>query len=294
MRRLRLTGTVRITGPDFWGRQSTLVIEPITDQTDYRWLWRWKYGHDVSVTPKLFRVGGFLGRCVVLVHRVDGKTYRFHEAEHIIGWLHALGVRGVCIWLEDSDWPPYMCQAQLRREIKNLLIPQLPLKPYQPQRSILSTENGKPRTVSYAPDHLRGLIVKANVNYSDERVGHHALEFWGGVDEDNLMKVLSARTLGKPQLLWPLAWVASKWAGWKGQSKKIVWGPGLLGQPTPSICQELAEHKVVDAGLYSFAAPWDSFLAGTINGYRNNHELDIRQIRELSPHDNVLELRKSA
>ena len=294
MRRLRLTGTVRITGPDFWGRQSTLVIEPIDDPADYRWLWRWKYKKYVPITPALFGVGGFLGRCVVLTHQVDGTTYRFHEAEHIIGWPHALGLRGVCIWLEDSDWPPYMCQAQLRREIKNLLIPQLLLKPYQPARTVLSAENGRPRTAVYHPDHLRGLIVKTNVNYGDERIGHHELEFWGGVDEEDLMKVLSARTLGRPQLLWPIAQAASKWNGWKEQNEKIVWGPGLLGRPTPDICQELAGHKVVDAGLYSFASPWDSYLAGTIHLYCTNHRLDIESTLELYPHDNVRLLRKIA
>ena len=94
MRRLRLTGTVRITGPDFWGRQSTLVIEPIDDPADYRWLWRWKYKKYVPITPALFGVGGFLGRCVVLTHQVDGTTSaeEMNEETGRHRFLDALGV----------------------------------------------------------------------------------------------------------------------------------------------------------------------------------------------------------
>ena len=256
---------------------------PIDDPADYRWLWRWKYKKYVPITPALFGVGGFLGRCVVLTHQVDGTTYRFHEAEHIIGWPHALGLRGVCIWLEDSDWPPYMCQAQLRREIKNLLIPQLLLKPYQPARTVLSAENGRPRTAVYHPDHLRGLIVKTNVNYGDERIGHHELEFWGGVDEEDLMKVLSARTLGRPPALWVLSKAGRFIASLLGREwphhERIIWPWTTSAE---EMNEETGRHRFLDAlGVLAFVPPPGHYLCGIYHSVLGGHMTDIGLAKEL-------------
>jgi len=290
MRRLRLTGTVRITGPDFWGRQSTLVIEPIVDQTDYRWLWRWKYGHDISVTPKLFRVGGIGGRCVLLAH--EGKVV--YEIEHFIGWLHALGLRGVRFWLEGSDRPPYMRQLQLWWQIRPLLIQQAPLKLYQPAGNFLQAKSGIVRTISYHADRTQDLVLKAHVNYGEGREASHEFCFSGDVNEQRLQEVLSARTLGKPSVLKPIAWAASHLQWWEEQSEKIVWAPWLRS-PTPDICKELAQHKAgVDGALLSLAAPLNSFLGGTINLFRTDHGLDVEEAQELYPHDNVMELFKIA
>lgn len=284
MQRLRLTRAVSITGRDFWGHPSKLVIEPLQDETDWRWIWG--VGGGVAITPKLFKVGGLLGRCVTLSHA--GRT--FHEFEHI-AFLHALGLRGVRVWLEDSDWPPFMCQAELWATIK--CAQQGPLKPYQPQARTFSSAPGKMlRKVTYTPDHRTDLTLVARVNYGGDRVGSCTLALSGDPDKEVLARVLSARTLGRPQLLEPIARMASKLPVWKEQSEKILWAP-WWGKPGREFYKELAEHKVLDGAVMSFGTLPGSFLAGTVEFYCADHGTDLQAAQALYQDDTVLHYRKA-
>jgi hypothetical protein len=290
MQRLRLIRSVSITGRDVRGRKSTLIISPLSDETDRRWLWR-AGGEDVEIKPHIMKVGGFLGRCVVLVHTVRGKKYRFHEFEHI-AFLHAFGLRGVRIWLEDSTWPPFMCQLELRRQTRPLLIQQGLLRLYHPDYTYVRAKEGIDRHVRYTSDRLNSLVLAARVDYGGGWEGSHLLDFWSGMGEGALERVLNARTFGKPLALKPIAWAASHLPQWRKQSKKIVWGPWWGALPL-KICDELARHKVHDGSLVSFAAPPECFLGGTVEFFRSGHELDLEMTQELYPNNTVMAFRKA-
>jgi hypothetical protein len=267
------------------GKTSTLVIESLRDQTD--WCWLWDVAGGIEITPKIFEVGGFLNRCVTLAH---GKRV-FHEFEHI-AWLHALGLRGVRFWLEGSTWPPFMCQMELWRHTKPLLLQQGPLRPYKAPAMSLPAPKGRKRSVSYRPDRAQVLLLKARVDYGGQRKGRHGTILWGGTSETNLVEVLSARTLGKPPALKPLAWTASHLPLWQEQSQKILWAP-WFGQPDHAFYDELAAHKVNDGMLFTFIAPPGSFLVGTIEFDCSDHALDLKAAKWLYQQNNVVAFRKA-
>lgn len=284
MQRLRLMERVAIKGRDFWGRQSMLVIEPLPNETDWRWLWSVRDG--IAITPKIFTVGGFLGRRVVLQH--SGRA--FHEFEHV-AFLHALGLRGVRMWLEGSDWPPFMCQTELWMQAR--FIQQGPLRPYQPaQESVSSVQGGLKRKVTYTPDHSTDLTLRAVVDYGEGRTGSCTFAFSGDPNKEALARMLSAGTLGRPQVLKPIAKAASKLPWWSEQGAKVLWPP-WRGSAGHEFYQELAEHKVLDGALLSFVSPPNSFLAGTVEFYRAGHELDLTLAKSLYPHNNVAAFRKA-
>jgi len=105
MKRLVLTEPVHLTGPNFLGFNSTLTIEPSTEDS---LLWRCDPNHS-----KIVEIGpAYLARNprrIALLHAetYQGRVFRrkLNVVEHILP-IRMLGVSG-CLISCNSKWPPY-------------------------------------------------------------------------------------------------------------------------------------------------------------------------------------------
>jgi hypothetical protein len=269
MQRLRLIRAVSIEGRTVWGRKCLLVLEP-HGKDDH---WRWGNAGDTPITPELFGLRTS-GRNVALVK--DKCVLK--EFEHI-GFLHALGLRGVRVWLHGSTRPPYMCSQALWGEVFRSIEYEGGLQPWAPAPSDWTSSSGPvDRRITYKADS-DGLVLRAVVNYGHGPTGNFELEIKtkGPLPEADIARAIAAPTLARPSALGPLVWAAQK-LGWL-HAERLAWMPQ---DPTEEFLTELARHKVVDGSLVSFAAPLGAYLCGTVVFLRANHGLDLQFINKIA------------
>lgn len=269
MQRLRLTRAVSVEGRTVWGRKCNLVLEP-HGKDDH---WRWGNAGDAPITPELFGLRTS-GRNVALVK--DKCVLK--EFEHI-GFLHALGLRGVRVWLHGSTRPPYMCSQALWGEAFRSIEYDGFLQSWAPAQCDWSSSSGPvDRRITYNAD-CDGLILRALVNYGSGATGSFEIEIntQGPLPEADIARAIAAPTLARPSALGPLVWAAQK-LGWL-HAERLAWMPV---DPTEEFLTELARHKVVDGSLVSFAAPLGAHLCGTVVFLRANHLLDLEFINKIA------------
>ncbi len=271
MKRLKLLRPVRIEGYDFWNRRSLLIIEPLSKNTD-AWYWRVD-GKDLPVTSKLMALGPW-GRTVSL----QFEEHRLNEFEHL-AFLHMLGLRNVRVELIGSDWPPYMCSEALWEKALLSLWPDGVLEPFVPHAKREERFGKQPRLrqVIYVPMDNE-VEIRAEVDYGPGKQGsaqfcitEKAHPSW----DASIAQIVRARTLGRPNVLRILAGVF----GWKHYSK-VLWLPSDHCEYT---YHELAQHKILDGMLLSFAAPRGMFLSGSIIFRASDHAMDLALLRALEP-----------
>jgi len=269
MQRLRLIGEVSVEGRTVWGKKCLLVLEP-HGKDDH---WRWGNAGDAPITPELFKLRTY-GRNVALIK----NKCVFKEFEHV-GFLHALGLRGVRVWLHGSNRPPFMCSQALWEEVFRSLDYDGRLTPWVPAESDGTSSSGPlDRCITYNADS-DGLTLRAVVNYGLGTTGNFELKIGttGPLPAAEIARAIEAPTLARPSALGPLVWAAQK-LGWL-HATRLAWMPP---EPTEEFLTGLARHKVIDGSLVSFAAPVGAYLCGTVEFLRASHRLDLRFIRKIA------------
>lgn len=281
MDQLALTGPVRHTGPNFWGRLSVLEIVPNPEKTGQLW----DTGKAVvPITPDIMEADR---RRVVLRH--EGHT--FNEWEHCgplrqAGLHHAIFKTGGV----KNFWPPYDgCSMALWQAVAQNVVVDGTLKPWAPPyvaieghilASNLPDEPG--RATSYCAESnaaRRGVLeLYANIHfptiYKDTVFGTYT----SSSDPEGLLKIMGARTLGWPRSLYPLSRLAGA-LGWP-HHKHIVWPDAEVSMR--KCLQEVVEHRLLDmVGVLNFAAPTGHYLVGSFNSTRGNHQTDVSLLKGL-------------
>jgi hypothetical protein len=271
VQRLRLAKSVQFYGWTVWGGYVKLSLSPLPLGDD-RWIWNPTREEEVVIIPELFALGN-TGRTVALLH----EEHTFNEFEHI-AFLHALGLRGVRISLDNGHWPPYMCSAQLWRHVEKVMFPAGTLLPWTTAQAVEERPGSINRCASYTPGES-GLAIHAYVSYRSLGKGSCQLVIPDtGPLPAELPDIVSARTLGRPAILRPFLRVAEAVGRWHHEDK-VAWMPR---EPGSDFFVELARHKVLDGCLPSFMAPLGYCLAGSL-GYRSsNHDCDLGLMDRMS------------
>lgn len=283
MDRLKLQRVIRYEGRDFWGRRSTLVLEPFLGGED----WYWDVGtHCVPITPDLMT-------CRRRRVALQWSKFRLNEFEHI-GILRAAGLRSVRISLMGSTWLPYdggsfglwqavMPYVDRSGELK-------PFRLFSDSRLLTQVLPEEPsRYVQYSDTSgpiLRMTGVIDFPNLGEHRFGHQ-------YPDDDLLELVSARTLGWPPYLYGAAGLASCF-GWP-HADRIVWPQEAKPQ---AVLEETGRHRLLDMlGILNFAAPADRYLTGSLHSCRGNHATDLgllRQIAAITNRAKILSFRPAA
>lgn len=266
MRRLRLRRLVTYTGHDFWGKECTVVFEPLPDNDD-----RWLFGEKgaLEITPQLFGLG-MRGRTVGLYHK--GRLLCL-EFEHL-AIFHLLGLRGVRVIIKGSNRPPYLCAAALWERITEALCDSAgTLQPWNAAHTMVFGEGRLRREASYTPVE-KGVVIRAHVAYPQGKASRMLVLKDGEILPSDVKHVLAARTHARPAWLRPLAWALEGLGVWLHEDK-VLW---MSKHPEQAFFDELALHKLQDAGLPSFFTPEGCYVAGDYNYRASNHALDLKMI----------------
>lgn len=258
MDRYELTESVVVEGPNFWGRRSRLVLEPIDKPG---WYWRTK-GEDVLITPKLLR---YRQNRLVLEH---GRS-RLNVYEHI-GAFRFLGLDSVCI--HSDPWPPYDgCGKELGEKISFKLRRHGSISAWSCAGGTASA--GRAAAVGFSPSHDT-LTVDVYIDYRGLGDLSAAWDF----PHNSFDRFASVRAPGWGLGRKPVAWLMSK-LGWP-HYRHVNWPDFSEKEKT---LESFALHRTFDIlGALSVLPPPGHILSGKFFSQCAGHKEDVALVREIS------------
>lgn len=263
MDRLILEKPVHVNGVDFWGRRSSLTLEPIAVPG---WFWLVD-GCDIPLGPSLLSSEK---NHIALSH--GAKKLRVFEH---LGPLRLAGLDSVRIVTKD-EWLPYdgcsdifwkACAPHLRHDGK--------LKKYTFAHgtSVCQTTRRLDKSVSVEPGPEDFLKIKVFINYGN--LGSHEQQWcMPGVD---FKKISRAKTPGWPRWRYYAGWVWATTRGWP-HFENVVW-PQEHGKMLTK--RLFARHRMLDIlGALSVLCPPGGVLTGTVHSRCAGHAHDIKLVRQ--------------
>lgn len=268
-----LNTKVVLTGPTFWGWNSTVRLEPAPGNQG--WWWKLPNGHMVPIDhTTLVRKH----RRLVLQH----EDCELNAPDHLLPL--AAVVNGVCIVQESgwrNSWVPYgdgsgsIFWQAVRDHIVHPHVYDTPRAPTPGTEA----QNGRKR-VSFS-HHPSRLEITVHIDYKG--LGKYSETF---VFPEDFPRIISTSSQGWPPRLYKVARLAGN-LGWP-HTNSIVWPQR---HSTQEALECFARHRALDLlGVVAATTPPGRLVTGTYTSCYAGHKEDIELLRALAARGNVIGL----
>lgn len=273
-----LNQEVRITGPTFWGWDSTITLQPITSKEG--WWWQLPNGQIVAISDKTL---GRKRRRLVLQH----GRYTLNTPDHLLPL--ATVVDGVCIVQHPgvrNSWVPYGDGSG--SIFLNAVEPCTVASHASDIRSIMREQGAEVRNahkrVTFTP-HPSRLEITVHIDYKG--LGKHSETF---VFPEDFPEVMRTPTQGWPPKLYRVAQLARMF-GWP-HINSVVWPQRHNKQETLTM---FARHRALDLlGVIAATTPTRTLVTGLYESWYAGHKEDIALLRTRAAQRNVIPLFRTA
>lgn len=258
MKKLVLKNEVLVTGHDFWGRKTSVLLRPTKESG-----WYWQTDKDiVPVTPEVL---SFKKRRLVLAHGRD----ELNVFEHL-GPLRFFGLDHLLI-VPESRWLPYDGSSDIFwSKCKRELVEDGELGSCCYSEHI--NVDGE-KILQYIPTAM-SLRLKVSIDYPG--LGYE--ELLSNMDFDSPNEIAAAKTQGWPMSGRRLAILAEKFVGWPHRDAAI-WPQE---HELKDVRRMFAEHRRLDLlGALSTLCTPGNLLSGTIVSHKAGHKEDVGFIKNL-------------
>lgn len=272
-----LNKEITVSGPNFWGWDSTVILRPAPKGAG--WWWQLPNGHVVAINDKTLTSSK---RRLVLRH----DTHTLNAPDHLLPL--AAAVNGVCIVQQPgwrNSWMPYGdgSGSIFWHAVEPGLVTPTEHDTVPVYQRIITVRNAR-KVVSFTP-HPSRLEITVHIDYPG--LGKHSETF---VFPEDFPEVIKTPTQGWPPKLYRVSQLAGI-LGWPHKNS-VVWPQRQSASETLAM---FARHRALDLlGVIAATMPAHMVLSGIYESAYAGHREDIELLRTLAAQKNVVNLFRRA